>query len=1560
MGWRLGGLFLVLTFLAISLATFAPSDAAALEQNSECLGCHEDTQQFDVGPVDRDTVCAGCHTPGLLGTHPYHQAGANCGAFCHQGWGESLFSAIPTYLTSAGSFASATSKDTSPAVLHQIHATPRWPQNVNASMSECSSCHLPASCTACHDAGVSARHQDHSAATNTAWTGMVCFGIIGEDQTVQSATLQSNYCSTAECHDVAGTVASVPLVKEDFSHPAYPEYGYPEANTVVKTGAWTVQRSTSYTGGQQSISNDPSASLSITFTGERVALVGDVDPYRGHVEIWIDSIYQETVDCYSPVTRRQQTLWTSPRLTSDSHTVTVKVPGTKNPSSRGTWVAVDAFKAYYTADESVAPGCTDLCHFGATPSHSSGSHLIHISSTDSRGPEGIGCYECHDHDTLPAFASGADTSGNGEIELDETDVCDTCHSPGGDYNGVDTTATLSGHMSVGAKDNWASQVYTTASTVQPGKERWCAGCHDGDESVTGDEPSLISGVYAPPVIGDEDGSYTYGTGWGFYETGHGLPASETIPSNGSDAGPGLDCDTCHDYSQPHIDGNRRTFTATDSPDDYRIGYRLDLVDGDDPMLVPWPGGNVYNSADNYRLCTQSGCHDPYPFLNETVAASSTPSLRRTNFWSENRDAGHNMHKYHLGFLNQLRWSADWSGPNTSCINCVTCHNVHGSQYLGMIHDGSLISDTVDRTDGMRIWYMNDELSMWNESNQTPPIPEDITLAASEGWIWSGASSSHLCVGCHGSWNTVDAARTLWQDYGIAPVLSWTGATGYEGDGANPDTASADESALFKISYADGNNDAPLYVNLLVDLNDDGDFEDAGEAREMAAEIPGDLTYYNGNIYSIAITPTKAGDNQLDYRFETSDGFTGISMTSTRTLTVDNAVPELPWTGDTGYASDGVAPDGGNSDIEDFEFRITYRDADDEGPVGGAPSLRIDRNDDGDYGDAGESIVMTDVGDPSVVDGKRYSHSTTLTSPTDDTINYYFEGSDGTTTTVSDVSTVTVVPDVNIAPALAWTGEAEYESDGSDPETQAATKPFYFRVEYTDANNDAPGVKEVWIDLDDDTVYELGEKFDMTQTVSASVPDATDGDHANGEVFAGKVYVPYAGDGTLKYCFHFEDDNAAVAAGIQETDRDISVYTALYVPSQYATIQLAVNAAVTSDTVLVDDGTYDGFAFNNRDITVESVNGPEATIIEQPGGTAINFNYYSGNPSDSTVSGFTIQNSDYGVFSNLSTVNIENCIIDGNAIGIYSQNGTGRPVTIDGCTISNSTDVGIRAANNTIVLNVYDTLFQDNSNTTNGSCLRDGGGVSTFRGCTFDGNSTSGQGGALYFTSQSDVYLSDCEFTDNTAGTDGGAIYFYGNDTGTNAWIDRCVFAGNSAANSGAVRTGQGDYEFTNCLFNGNLATGQAGGVGTVYNSHPIFTNCTFSGNRAALGGGIYTTTKIGWLRIHNCILWSNDSSETANDQIDGTSLTYVEVQYTDIAQAFNRFYNQVGNMYTDPLFVSPIPASSASTTTGDYHLRSNSPCEGKASPSYAPLDDIDGDVRPGGSGDDMGCDEITP
>ncbi|TKJ38436.1 hypothetical protein CEE37_13035 [candidate division LCP-89 bacterium B3_LCP] len=144
---------------------------------------------------------------------------------------------------------------------------------------------------------------------------------------------------------------------------------------------------------------------------------------------------------------------------------------------------------------------------------------------------------------------------------------------------------------------------------------------------------------------------------------------------------------------------------------------------------------------------------------------------------------------------------------------------------------------------------------------------------------------------------------------------------------------------------------------------------------------------------------------------------------------------------------------------------------------------------------------------------------------------------------------------------------------------------------------------------------------------------------------------------------------------------------LLVPSQYTTIQAAINASSDGDTVLVASGTYTGEGNRNLDfwgraIVVMSENGPLNTdIICDNSGRGLYF--HSGETSSSEFQGFTIAggSSAYGGGINITNASpyIHHCIIWNNSSansyggGVYITNGS--PI-IEHCTISgNSSKYG---------------------------------------------------------------------------------------------------------------------------------------------------------------------------------------------------------------------------------------------------------------------------------------------
>ncbi|MEW6558142.1 MAG: hypothetical protein AB1349_12470, partial [Elusimicrobiota bacterium] len=110
--------------------------------------------------------------------------------------------------------------------------------------------------------------------------------------------------------------------------------------------------------------------------------------------------------------------------------------------------------------------------------------------------------------------------------------------------------------------------------------------------------------------------------------------------------------------------------------------------------------------------------------------------------------------------------------------------------------------------------------------------------------------------------------------------------------------------------------------------------------------------------------------------------------------------------------------------------------------------------------------------------------------------------------------------VNYSPTLSWTGEANYVSDGLDPETGVSTNTYTFRVKYTDADNDAPSTISVVI-LKGGTGIS-GSPFTMTAV------DPGDTTYTDGKLYTYSTALSAGYDYT--YYFVSYDVNLAAATG----------------------------------------------------------------------------------------------------------------------------------------------------------------------------------------------------------------------------------------------------------------------------------------------------------------------------------------------------------------------------------------------------------------------------------------------
>ncbi len=237
---------------------------------------------------------------------------------------------------------------------------------------------------------------------------------------------------------------------------------------------------------------------------------------------------------------------------------------------------------------------------------------------------------------------------------------------------------------------------------------------------------------------------------------------------------------------------------------------------------------------------------------------------------------------------------------------------------------------------------------------------------------------------------------------------------------------------------------------------------------------------------------------------------------------------------------------------------------------------------------------------------------------------------------------------------------------------------------------------------------------------------------------------------------------------------------LHVPSEYATIQGAINAAPAGEfrTVLVAAGTYtEHISFNGKNVVVRGA-GSASTIIDGTGPAQSSVVRFSGaEPATAALEGVTVRGGitgtpfptnpsvlvGGGIFGYNSAASVRNCVIEQNLGGF-------------------------------------------------------GGGAYLF-GCT-------GQ-------------ISQCTIRNNSAGADGGGLQIYG---GAMTVVD-CTIAGNYTNSRGAgAHVVLGVQEFTRVAITGNYSNNAAGGLSWVPDggvlAHLTLDDCTVTGNTAekVIGG----------------------------------------------------------------------------------------------------------------------------
>ncbi|PWH14981.1 MAG: hypothetical protein DDG58_12120 [Ardenticatenia bacterium] len=264
------------------------------------------------------------------------------------------------------------------------------------------------------------------------------------------------------------------------------------------------------------------------------------------------------------------------------------------------------------------------------------------------------------------------------------------------------------------------------------------------------------------------------------------------------------------------------------------------------------------------------------------------------------------------------------------------------------------------------------------------------------------------------------------------------------------------------------------------------------------------------------------------------------------------------------------------------------------------------------------------------------------------------------------------------------------------------------------------------------------------------------------------------------------------------------------------------------------------------------------------------------------------------------------------------------------------------------LSLTDVIFSGNQ-------ADSGGGMSNYKSnviltqATFDKNGVTWYGGGID-NDQSYLTMTQVTFSDNHSARYGGGMY---NEGGSHVNLNRVALTGNRAdiAGGGMHTTEHSHFTATNVLLSGNQAP-RGGAVAITDRSSGRMVNVTMAGNRATLEGGAVCVLTWSHTTLINAILWGNAATTGAQVHLAATST--VTITTSDVEGS----WPGTGNINANPLFVAPVAATYAPTTTGNYRLQASSPAIDQGDNAAVPAGvttDLDGKPRIVGAAVDMGA-----
>jgi len=483
-----------------------------------------------------------------------------------------------------------------------------------------------------------------------------------------------------------------------------------------------------------------------------------------------------------------------------------------------------------------------------------------------------------------------------------------------------------------------------------------------------------------------------------------------------------------------------------------------------------------------------------------------------------------------------------------------------------------------------------------------------------------------------------------------------------------------------------------------------------------------------------------------------------------------------------------------------------------------------------------------------------------------------------------------------------TAPSGYIADGGDcDDADQAVNPA--ADEYCDGvDNDCDGttdesdsldVRTWYLDADSDGYGDQAMESIACNPPVSHVADATDCDDSDATIYPGAEDTWYDGvdsdcDGGSDYDADGDGYLSDAYGGTDCDDEDAGKYPGIsswLVPDDFATIQEAIDASCTLDSIQVSAGNYtENIDFGYKAIDLIGVDGPEDTTID--GG-------YGGDPvitidgvEGGSIQGFTITNGLASAGGGIYVMDslglaITDVIVSANAAsgmggGIYIE-GSGE-IAISDCVVQEnlaaSAGAGIAArlpmsdASYSVVIDGCDVNLNTSSNAGGGiylgsmidasvsntdvswnSGLQDGGmtvtadeyGTVELTNVDICDNDVTDDDGGLELRAPdyATIFLTDVVICRNQAADERGALYLHSSGTSASFVFDGVTISDNYAGDPyGGVYAALGDsssFELTDVEFSGNWAGRDWGAMRVVIgdSSTLLLSDVTVSGNYAS-------------------------------------------------------------------------------------------------------------------------------